>query len=338
MKKLNLWSQWTALCLALLLSSCEDILREIERPNGEPEDDTESLLPDGFRDQFADVNGISLHYVIGGQGDPVVLLHGWPQTWYEWHRIMPELAENYTVVVPDLRGSGKSDIPATDSNGYPKSLLAEDIHQLVQQLGYESIKLVGHDVGAMVAYAHASLYPDEVEQLVIMDVVLPGIEPVWSMALADEALWHFSFHQEQGSENIIAGDEKRYLNTFFDRFSFDPDQSLTEQEREVFVEAYTGVKALRGGFDWYRGFPTDEEEFSVFAETPLRMPVLGMGGSAASGPLMEPLLSPVADTTQLEIVVLSETGHWLVEEQPETVLQELMQFFSDNVNASRDGN
>ena len=102
----------------------------------------------------------------------------------------------------DLRGAGESDIPATD-NGYPKSLLAEDIHQLVQQLGYESIKLVGHDIGGMVAYAHAAQYPDEVEQLVIMDVPLPGIEPVWSAVLIDERSWHFGFHQEVFAKSLL---------------------------------------------------------------------------------------------------------------------------------------
>lgn len=317
-------AQWATLLIVLSLTSCEDILHEVIRP--EQEKELESLLPSGFRDQFADVNGINLHYVIGGQGDPIVLVHGFPQTWYEWNRIMPELAEQYTVIALDLRGAGESDIPATD-NGYPKSLLAEDIHQLVQQLGYESVRLVGHDIGGMVSYAYASLYPDEIEQLVIMDVPLPGIEPVWSMILISEQSWHFGFHQERGAEDIIAGDEERYLNEFYDRFSFDPDNSLTEQEREVFVEAYTGAKSLRGGFEWYRGFPTDEEEFPVFAQTPLAMPVLGIAGAASSGPYLESLLSMVADTTQLEVEIIPEAGHWLVEEQPEATLNVLRQFF-----------
>ena len=262
--------QWaTFMGLILFFTACtpDELLRELQE-----KDKTASLLPPGFRDQFAEVNGINLHYVIGGQGDPVVLLHGFPQTWYEWHRIMPELAKHYTVIVPNLRGAGLTDKPAAE-NGYSGSLLAEDIHQLVQQLEFDRIQLVGHDIGGLAAYAYAALYSDEVAQLVMMEAFVPGIEPVYSAVLQNEATWHISFFQEENAAKIIAGDEEQFLNDFFDRFSFDPENSVSEQEREVYIKAYTGEKALRGGFEWFRGLPTTVEENLRFAQTPLTMPI-----------------------------------------------------------------
>jgi pimeloyl-ACP methyl ester carboxylesterase len=174
--------------------------------------------PAGFRHANARVNGINLHYVVGGQGEPVVLLHGFPQTWYEWHRIMPQLGERYTVIAPDLRGGGLSDKPVP-ANGYDKKLLAEDIHQLVQQLGHSKVRLVGHDIGLMVAYAYASLYPGEVEQLVVLDAPLPGIEPIWSFINQDPRSEHFRAYQQPGYEQTYVGQERQKLTEFYQRFS-----------------------------------------------------------------------------------------------------------------------
>ena len=319
--------QWATLMgLILFFTACtpDELLRELHE-----KDKTALLLPPGFHDQFAEVNGINVHYVIGGQGDPVILLHGFPQTWYEWHRIMPELAKHYTVIVPDLRGAGLTDKPAAD-NGYSGSLLAEDVHQLVRQLEFDSIRLVGHDIGGLAAYAYAALYSDEVAQLVMMEAFVPGIEPVYSAVLQNPATWHISFFQEENAAKIIAGDEEQFLNDFFDRFSFDPENSVSEQERAVFIKAYTGEKALRGGFAWFRGLPTSVEENLVFAQTPLTIPVLGLGGEASFGPLMQAALSPVvADTALLTTVTVPNAGHWLVEEQTEFVLEQLTQFFAE---------
>jgi pimeloyl-ACP methyl ester carboxylesterase len=181
---------WLVLLLAGLLVSCSDD----DQPSAP---DLQPPAPAGFRHANARVNGINLHYVTGGQGEPVVLLHGFPQTWYEWHRIMPQLGERYTVIAPDLRGGGLSDKPVPAS-GYDKKLLAEDIHQLVQQLGHSRVRLVGHDIGLMVAYAYASLYPGEVDQLVVLDAPLPGIEPIWSFINQDPRSEHFRAYQQPG--------------------------------------------------------------------------------------------------------------------------------------------
>ena len=142
-----------------------------------------------FSHHMAAVNGIQLHYVIGGHGDPVVLLHGWPETWYEWHHVMPALAKNYTVIVPDLRGLGDSSKPLT---GYDGKTVAEDIHQLVTQLGFKTIFLVGHDIGTQIAYSYAAAHPTEVKRLVVMELTIPGFALPGPPRLG---LWWPSFHQ-----------------------------------------------------------------------------------------------------------------------------------------------
>ena len=158
-----------------------------------------------FSHHMASVNGIQLHYVIGGQGEPVVLLHGWPQTWYEWRHVMPALAKNYTVVVPDLRGLGDSSKPVS---GYDGKTVAEDIYQLVSQLGFKNIFLVGHDFGAEVAYPYAAAHPNEVKRLVMLDVPILGIGPGKNLT----GLWWLQFHLVRDvPEMLVEGHERGIL-------------------------------------------------------------------------------------------------------------------------------
>jgi pimeloyl-ACP methyl ester carboxylesterase len=167
-----------------------------------------------FSHHMTTVNGIQMHYVIGGQGDPVVLLHGWPQTWYEWRHIMPALAKNYTVVAPDIRGFGDSSRPLT---GYDGKTTAEDIHQLMSQLGFDKIFLVAHDVGAQTAYSSAAAHPNNVTKLVIMDFPYPGFLPP---EFGANGPWWFAFHQVPDLlEAIVQGKEREYLSWFFQRVS-----------------------------------------------------------------------------------------------------------------------
>jgi pimeloyl-ACP methyl ester carboxylesterase len=133
--------------------------------------------PAGFKHAYANVNGLKIHYVIGGSGEPLVLLHGFGQNWFMWNRLIPELSKHFTVIAPDMRGMGESDKPDT---GYDKKTMATDIHELAKKLGYKSINLAGHDIGLMVAYAYAAQFRTEVKRLALLDALLPGIEPVWS--------------------------------------------------------------------------------------------------------------------------------------------------------------
>ena len=170
-----------------------------------------------FSHHTASVNGIQLHYVIGGHGDPVVLLHGWPETWYEWHNVMPALAKNYTVIAPDLPGLGDSSKPLT---GYDGKAVAEDIHQLVTQLGFKTIFLVAHDIGTQVAYSYAAAHPAEVKKLVVMDFTIPGFAPTGP---AKPGLWWPSFHQTPDiPEALVQGKEMIYLSWFYHNLAYNP--------------------------------------------------------------------------------------------------------------------
>jgi len=161
-----------------------------------------------FSHHTASVNGIQLHYVIGGHGDPVVLLHGWPETWYAWHKVMPALAKNYTVIAPDLRGLGDSSKPLT---GYDGKTVAEDIHQLVTKLGFKTIFLVGHDWGTQVAYSYAAAHPTEVKRLTVMELTIPGFAPP-----GRPPLWWGVFHQTPDvPEALVQGKEMIYLPWFY---------------------------------------------------------------------------------------------------------------------------
>ncbi|MBC7920207.1 MAG: alpha/beta hydrolase [Ferruginibacter sp.] len=309
--------------LLIFFTACEDHF-EVKPP---VEQTIKPAAPAGFRHANARVNGINLHYVIGGKGEAVVLLHGFPQTWYEWVRIMPQLGQRYTVIAPDLRGGGLSDKPAAQ-NGYDKKLLAEDIHQLVGQLGYSRVKLVGHDIGMMVAYAYAALYPNEVDRLVVMDAPLPGIEPVWSLIQEDPRAAHFSEFQVRGYENTLVGREREFLEEFYRKVGYRQTIPFTEAELDAFVTAYTGADNLRGGFEWYRGFPTDVADNQRFSQTKLTMPVLALGGDESAGPLMVAMMAGVAQNVTGGSVngSVPQSGHWLVESQPEIVLRELLAF------------
>jgi pimeloyl-ACP methyl ester carboxylesterase len=179
------------------------------------------------------VNGILMHYVIGGKGDAVVLLHGWPETWYEWRNIIPELiANNYTVIAPDMRGLGDSEKPQT---GYDTKTLAEDIYQLVKKLGYSKIYLVAHDWGGPVAYSYAAAHPEDVRKMIILDTLLPGFGFEEAGSFSPNGIWHFSFHAVRDlPEKLIDGKEDIYLNWFY-RWTYN-QSAITPEDREEYIK------------------------------------------------------------------------------------------------------
>lgn len=189
--------------------------------------------PANFKHATVNVNNVDIHYVIGGQGEPLVLLHGFGQNWYMWNRLLPELSKHFTVIAPDLRGVGESEKP---ESGYDKKTMATDIHELVKKLGYKNINLAGHDIGLMVAYAYAAQYPGEVKKLALMDALLPGIEPVWSQVSA--SAWWFGFFSWQSSGSIVAGKEKEFLTGFWPVVAANKD-SFTKEETVEFIRAYS---------------------------------------------------------------------------------------------------
>ena len=210
------------------------------------------------------VNGIQLHYVIGGEkGDLIVLLHGWPQTWYEWRHIIPQLiANNFTVIAPDLRGLGDSEKPQT---GYDKKTIAEDIYQLVKKLGYSKIYLVAHDWGGPVAYSYAAAHPQDVNKMVILDTSVPGfgLEKAENFS---KRIWHFSFHAVRDlPEKLIEGKEDTYLNWFYDYWSYN-QSAITSEAREEYIKQYSKPGALRAGFEYYRASFEDAEQNKEYAQ------------------------------------------------------------------------
>ena len=271
--------------------------------------------------RFADVHGVRLHYLIVGEGDPVVLLHGYAQTSHMWRPLMTELARTHTVIAPDLRGIGQSSIPA---DGYTKAVMAQDIHALVHSLGSPRIRLVGHDIGLMVAYAYAAQYPSEVDRIVLMDAFLPGVgnwRDVWLL----RDLWHFHFYGETPLA-LVTGRERIYFEHFWNDFAADRTRSVPEGDRRIYTDAYARPGGMRAGFEVFRAFERDAQDFARFARTPLPTPMLVLTGEKASGDFLIEQGRLVATT--VEGVVVRNSGHWLMEEAPGQVIPKLVSFIS----------
>src|SRR5918999_1407535 len=282
-----------------------------------------------FSHHMASVNGIQMHYVIGGQGDPVVLLHGWPETWYTWHRVMPALAKNYTVIAPDLRGLGDSSKPLT---GYDGKTLAEDIHQLVTQLGFNTIFLVGHDIGAFVVYPYAAAHPTEIKRLVVMEVPPPitGFFPPPSTPL-----WWIIFHQTPDvPEALTQGKEMEYLSWFYQNLAYNP-AAITQADINEYVSHYSSPGGMRAGFEHYRAFPEDAIQNQNYSKTKLTMPVLALGGGyipTFGGNITMPTVIYGMEILAENVtgITVPNSGHFIPDEQPDVVVKLLNNFFSGN--------
>jgi pimeloyl-ACP methyl ester carboxylesterase len=272
-----------------------------------------------IKSQFANVNGVRLHYLIAGAGPPVFLLHGYAETSHMWRPLMPKLADRHTVIAPDLRGAGQSSTPAA---GYTKAELAQDIHTLARKLGYDHIRVVGHDIGLMVAYAYAAQYPKEVDRIALMDAFLPGVgnwRDVWLM----RDLWHFHFYGKTPLA-LVHGRERIYFEHFWNDFAADPAHSVPERDRRIYAKAYARRGGMRAGFEYFRAFEKDAEDFARFAKKPLTMPMLVLTGEKASGDFLIQQGRLVAK--DVEGVVIRGSGHWLMEEAPDQVIPKLVDF------------
>jgi pimeloyl-ACP methyl ester carboxylesterase len=269
--------------------------------------------------KFAEVNGVRLHYLIAGEGDPVVLLHGYAETSHMWLPLIDELLGKHTVIAPDLRGFGESSAPP---DGYTKAAMAQDIHALVKSLNYDRIRLVGHDIGLMVAYAYAAQYSDEVDRLVLMEAFLPGVGD-WNNVFLLRDLWHFHFYGKTPLA-LVSGRERIYLDHFWDDFAADPRKSVPEKDREFYARAYAQPGHMAAGMEVFRAFPKDAEDFAGFAKTRLTMPLLVLSGEKAGGPFLIEQGKMVA--TNVEGVLVKDRGHWLMEEAPDQVIPKLVEF------------
>ncbi|NGO08513.1 alpha/beta hydrolase [Streptomyces sp. HC44] len=288
---------------------------------------SEWTLPQGFHDvfrhHFTEVGQVRLHHVAGGRAgaETVVLLHGWPQTWYAWRKVMPGLVEaGYRVEAVEYRGAGESTRPA---GGYDKATMAADVRNLLDALDAGQVHLVGRDIGLMVAYALAAQWPRAVASLTMLDVPIPGTT-VWERAKLDPQTWHFGLHRQRDiAEMLVSGREYDYLSTFY-RARTKVAGAVTDDDLAVYARAYAAPGALRAGFELYRAFDQDEQRFAKLLQDKLPMPVLALGGELDNGSLITDMAREAA--TDVRGAVVPGGGHWTPEENPEVLLEHLLTF------------
>ncbi|WP_067844447.1 alpha/beta fold hydrolase [Nocardia lijiangensis] len=315
-----------ALLLTIFLAGCstpaaEDVPPYAVATQSDPQFDST------FRHEFADVDGVRMHYVTGGSGPAVVLIHGWPQTWYGWWPIMPALAENYTVYSIDLPGLGDSTGSPT---GYDKATLARYVHTLLaDRLGVRDARVVGHDFGAAVAFQYAAQFPSDTARLAYLDLPLPG--PGIDASTYRSLSWHIAFHAQRRVPEAVVGDDVRdYLALFYPQVSFGgtafggtSDRSpFTDAEIDEYARTYRRPEVLSGGFELYRALDKDVRDTTATA--PINVPTLLMTAQGQVDPVRATIAPRMANIVRA--VDVPNAGHWLVEENPAFVTTELLRF------------
>ena len=275
--------------------------------------------PEAIVSRTAEVDGVKLQYLAAGHGPAVILLHGYTQTSRMWKPIIPRLAEKFTVIAPDLPGIGDSGIPA---DGLDMKTAAIRIHALAKSLGIDKARVVGHDIGLMVAYAYAAQFPSEVEKLVVMDAFLPGVAG-WEDVYNNPGIWHFRFNGPT-PEALVRGRERTYFEHYWNDFAADKAHSLSEADRVAYAAAYARPGRMRAGWAYFVSFPQAAKDFAELSRTKLTMPVLAIGGEKANGALLGQQMKIVA--SDAEMVVLKDTGHWVLEERPKDTTDALLKF------------
>ena len=269
----------------------------------------------------AKVDGMTLHYLVAGNAaDTVILIHGYAQSSQMWRAIaIPELAKRFTVIAPDLPGFGDSDIPA---DGLDMKTAAVRIHDLAKALHVTRARVVGHDIGLMVAYAYAAMYPSEVDKLALMDAFLPGVGE-WLAYYHNPALWHFFFNGPT-PEALVKGRERIYFEHFWNDFAADPKHSLSEDDRRLYAAQYARDGRMHAGWAYFAAFPQTAKDLAELAKTQLAMPVLVIAGARAGGDFLVRQTKLVA--AHVTPVVLAESGHWLIDERPRETMDALARF------------
>jgi len=274
---------------------------------------------DGIASRTSTINGLELHYLTAGTGPTVILLHGYAETSRMWRPIIPVLAQRFRVIAPDLPGIGDSAIP---TDGLDMKSAATRIHALVHSLGVGKARVVGHDIGLMVAYAYAAQYPAEVEKLVLMDAFLPGVGE-WEKVYNSPSIWHFRFNGPT-PEALVQGRERIYFEHFWNDFAADKTRSIQEADRNAYTEAYARPGRMRAGWAYFVSFPKAAKDFTGLAQTKLTMPVLVIGGEKSQGEFLGKQAKEAA--SDVTVVVLKDTGHWVLEERPIETTDALLKF------------
>jgi pimeloyl-ACP methyl ester carboxylesterase len=273
----------------------------------------------GITSRNANVDGVQLHYLIAGKGPAVLLLHGYAETSRMWRPLLPLLAAKHTVIAPDLPGIGDS---ATPASGIDMITSAERIHALLRSLGVEKAAVVGHDIGLMVAYAYAAKFPSETEKLALMDAFLPGVEG-WEPIYDSPDYWHFRFHGPT-PEALVKGREAIYFAYFWNDLAADKNHSLPKADRAAYVSAYSKPGRMRAAWAYFASWPQLAKDFAKMSQTRLTMPVLSIGGDKSLGGPLAEQARRVAD--HVTVVVLKDSGHWILEEKPKETTEALLKF------------
>ncbi len=267
----------------------------------------------------AEIDGVQLHYLTAGHGPSLILLHGYAETSRMWKPIIPLLAQRFTVIAPDLPGIGDSDIPA---GGLDMKSAAIRIHDLAKSLGVQHAEVVGHDIGLMVAYAYAAQFPSEVSKLVLMDAFLPGVAG-WEAIYNNPAIWHFRFNGPT-PEALVKARERIYFDYFWNDFAADKTRSIPEADREAYAAAYARPGRMHAGWAYFVSFQQPAKDFTQLSQIKLTMPVLTIGGDKSLGEPLGQQAKLIA--TDVTIIVLKDTGHWILEERPKETTEALQKF------------
>src|SRR6266436_4382253 len=275
-------------------------------------------FPANFKTRTISTPGAQIFVRVGGQGPAVVLLHGYGETGDMWAPLAARLARGHTVIVPDLRGMGLSSHPG---GGYDKKTQAADIRSVLTQLGIDHAAIVGHDIGATVAYAYAARYPDQTDRLVVMDAPVPGIPP-WDEIVRNPALWHFSFGGPD-AERLVAGRDRIYLDRFWNEFAGDPSK-IDEATRVHYTAFYARPGAMHSAFAQFLSIPKDAEDNKASMTTRLTMPVLAIGDEKSFSVNLAIIIHNAADHDTE--VLIANSGHWLMDEQPTATIAAVRNF------------
>jgi len=273
----------------------------------------------GFTTHQIPVDSCVVSVTVGGHGPAIVLLHGYAEDSRMWKPLAAALASRFTVIAPDLPGIGNSSIPAS---GLDMKMSAQRVRDAVHALGYNKVQVVGHDIGLMVAYAYAAMYPDEVQKLALMDAFLPGVDG-WEPIFNSPDYWHFRFHGPTPLA-LVSGRENIYFSYFWNDLAADRNRSLSPGSRQGYIAAYSRPGRMASGWAYFASFPKTATDFAAMAKTQLKMPVLSIGGDKSLGVALGAQTKLVA--SNVTIVVLKNSGHWLMEENPTQTMAALTKF------------
>ncbi|MFG1607991.1 alpha/beta fold hydrolase [Actinoplanes sp. NPDC049265] len=282
-------------------------------------------IPNGYRSAYARVNGFRMHYLRGGSGSPVVLVHGFPQTSAEWKPQLEALARNHTVIAVDLRGTGDSSVP---ERGYDTVQLADDVHTLLAQLGLnQGVQMVAHDIGAWIAYPYAATWPTEVSRMVVMEGPIPDRSLYTFPAFSPEgelSTWHLGFFQKDWAQDLVRGHERDLVEGFIEQY-LAVDGAFDAADYEFYARYLREPGRFEAWMDMYQALHTDIAQNEKLRATGLlRMPILAVGGDEALGGAVGTQWQGYA--SNVETRVMTGTGHWLTEERPRELTALLLEF------------